>query len=669
MSNRLKILPLLILTSSTGCSEKNINLQQELEKRLAGNASGTANPSPATATPDTPSAPGSIPEQNNPTAPPAQSPNPGSPLVVSVSGPSSVAAGEAASIDFEVQRAPSDPQRALQADFNGTLRLKIPATLYGESLVRIEGGRGKTILRSTLVQTSQIEFVSLTPSSSSTATIELPPPHTLSVRAGAEAKIRFNTPAMVRPGECSKALSVTFVDPFNNPTALTQTRNFKLKVSGIDLEFFEDATCEKELALQPFWPAAKGTAELRFFVKAPRSGVGEIQVSDRTPAEASPAPLASVENTLALIPTIGQLHEGRYQHGANRLLDGRILVSGGMRSPFESTPSSELYHPQTGEWERSGKLWDARSQHTSTLLKDGRVIVTGGRKLFQSGSTISYLDLSTTEIYDPATGTWRPGPNMPEPRVGHRATLLPDGRLLILGGTFTLQRALMEPSHALLLDVETGIWTQFAPPAPSTHLADLGVLQDGRPYALLRGINGIAGSLLTFDPQAAVEGAGAKIWTQVMKLPEALDRVTFNPIGKGRYLILGTPLREGYQAHGAWIWNALAGPPASRPSPTPEPSFVRAKVPQGGLRSPRQMVRLSTGELLMARESSTGAPYGSAIGRVEIYQPGTGQWREAQDSRLTTRLHSLTALDDGEALLAGGDWNGPEASKWTRVLK
>ena len=42
---------------------------------------------------------------------------------------------------------------------------------------------------------------------------------------------------------------------------------------------------------------------------------------------------------------------------------------------------------------------------TATLLADGRVLVTGG-------GSYSGNDVKTTELYNPATNTWSPGPDV-----------------------------------------------------------------------------------------------------------------------------------------------------------------------------------------------------------------------------------------------------------------
>src|SRR5207244_7318455 len=76
----------------------------------------------------------------------------------------------------------------------------------------------------------------------------------------------------------------------------------------------------------------------------------------------------------------------------------------------------------------AGRLAHARQGHTGTLLLDGRIIVTGG--LTSRGSDAFY----SAEIYDPATNSWTSAADMPNGRVNHTATLLPSGKVLLAGG-------------------------------------------------------------------------------------------------------------------------------------------------------------------------------------------------------------------------------------------
>jgi N-acetylneuraminic acid mutarotase len=80
-----------------------------------------------------------------------------------------------------------------------------------------------------------------------------------------------------------------------------------------------------------------------------------------------------------------------------------------------------------------------RIGHTATVLGDGRVLVTGGLANYQGADTQLAAALSTAqntgEVYNPATGTWTPiGNAMSSVRSGHAAVREADGRVLLISG-------------------------------------------------------------------------------------------------------------------------------------------------------------------------------------------------------------------------------------------
>jgi hypothetical protein len=72
-----------------------------------------------------------------------------------------------------------------------------------------------------------------------------------------------------------------------------------------------------------------------------------------------------------------------------------------------------------------------RESHTATVLKDGKVLITGGHKDRRANVTI----YRSSEIYDPAKKIFVPTGDLTVKRHKHEATLLADGRVLILGGS------------------------------------------------------------------------------------------------------------------------------------------------------------------------------------------------------------------------------------------
>ena len=129
----------------------------------------------------------------------------------------------------------------------------------------------------------------------------------------------------------------------------------------------------------------------------------------------------------------GDMTEPYYGHTATLLLDGTVLVAGGDAPSgpgARAWPHAEVYDPATGTWEAVATMVTPRLEHTATLLPDGRVLVSGGRL---DGGPESAL-LYEAELYDPVTRTWAAIGDMIQARSGHTATLLSDGRVLVVGG-------------------------------------------------------------------------------------------------------------------------------------------------------------------------------------------------------------------------------------------
>lgn len=136
---------------------------------------------------------------------------------------------------------------------------------------------------------------------------------------------------------------------------------------------------------------------------------------------------------------VGKLTQGRYRHTATLLESGRVLIAGGFGgSPARIVNSlqerstvaeAELYDHLTGVFNNSGKLVVPRAIHTATLLKNGKVLVVGG----QNNGVV----LSHAEVYDPTSSAFSETGRLANERQFHTATLLKSGKVLIVGGMGT----------------------------------------------------------------------------------------------------------------------------------------------------------------------------------------------------------------------------------------
>jgi hypothetical protein len=129
----------------------------------------------------------------------------------------------------------------------------------------------------------------------------------------------------------------------------------------------------------------------------------------------------------------GSMATRRDFHTATLLSSGKVLVLGGNASLF-SLSSGELYDSASNGFAASGNLQAGREFHTATLLPNGNVLVTGGTDWFPGPDSPEATPLAKVELFDPNSASSKLIRAMGSARRGHTATLLPDGRVLVVGG-------------------------------------------------------------------------------------------------------------------------------------------------------------------------------------------------------------------------------------------
>ena len=326
-----------------------------------------------------------------------------------------------------------------------------------------------------------------------------------------------------------------------------------------------------------------------------------MDVAEPTAGPTSP-PAAGVGGNWIPTETMGTPRVG---HTAVRLLDGRVLVVGGQASDGADLTSAELYDPASGTWSATGSMANPLGVFPATLLRDGKVLV--GDVTHGAGN-----DRYGAELYDPAAGTWSPTGSLATGEFDHAATLLNNGMVLVSG----------DPSQRY--DPDTGTWSSTGRMVTPrwNHTATL--LPDGKVLAVGGEFPSIKAEL--YDPDTGT-------WTATADMLEKHQSHDGDGIGvvllnDGTVLLAGRGSAELYDPT-TGVWTATRGQPTLN-----TPYSTATLLPDGTV--------LMTPSQWMADPGDFG----------ELYDPTTGSW--AQTGSMPFRSPgTATLLRDGTVLLAG----------------
>ena len=171
---------------------------------------------------------------------------------------------------------------------------------------------------------------------------------------------------------------------------------------------------------------------------------------------------------------VGSMTRPRYEHATTLLQSGKVLIVGGNAEMPPTEPgvpfrpnglvSAEVFDPETGVSTPTGNMTASRWDDHGILLPDGRALIVSGilnipiekydphSGRFDSAADAPWSSGTTTAtllpngevfltsflqagVFDPTKGTFSATFRMYPTRVGHSATLLKDGRVLIVGGS------------------------------------------------------------------------------------------------------------------------------------------------------------------------------------------------------------------------------------------
>ncbi|TQF17795.1 kelch-like protein [Myxococcus llanfairpwllgwyngyllgogerychwyrndrobwllllantysiliogogogochensis] len=158
--------------------------------------------------------------------------------------------------------------------------------------------------------------------------------------------------------------------------------------------------------------------------------------------------------TVARWDATGSMLTTRAGYTALLLPSGKVLVAGGYNGIGSTMASAELYSPDTGAWSAAGTMSRGRISHSMTMLPSGKVLVVGGLPTTHGGNGLREADL-----YDPQTNVWTAVASMTFERKSHTATVLPSGKVLVVGGAVEATGGGRIPE---LYDPETNSWVPVA---------------------------------------------------------------------------------------------------------------------------------------------------------------------------------------------------------------
>ncbi|MBN1207309.1 MAG: kelch-like protein [Myxococcaceae bacterium] len=277
-------------------------------------------------------------------------------------------------------------------------------------------------------------------------------------------------------------------------------------------------------------------------------------------------------------------------------------------------------------WAAVAPLISARDNHTATLLPSGKVLVVGG--LFNS------TKLASAELFDPATSSWSSAGSMAGARSGHTATLLSSGKVLVVGG-----QGASAPMGELY-DPATNSWSPAGSSTLSRYSHTATLLSSGKVLVA------VSTSAELYDP-------ATNSWSTASPMISPRLEHTAILLSSGKVLVSG-----GHHSPNYYASAELYDPATNSWSPAGSmPAF----------RYQHAAALLPSGKVLVSGGFSTGpSPTASAL----LYDPASNSWSPAGSMSAFRYNHTAALLSFGKVIVAGGvgqsiDLYDPATNSWS----
>jgi hypothetical protein len=264
----------------------------------------------------------------------------------------------------------------------------------------------------------------------------------------------------------------------------------------------------------------------------------------------------------------------------------------------------------------------ARASHTETVLPNGKVLLIGG-------------GTATAEIFDPNSESFSATGSMETVRNQHTATLLQNGKVLVTGGTDAGGEVL---ATAELFDPATNTFTATSNMEIGRFFHAAVQLADGR--VLVTGGTDSSGAVLSpaevFDPKTNTFTA-----TNDMSVGRYAHTITL--LTTGKVLLTGGLTSTGFATATAEIFDPTSGGFTSTGAmPVAVYEHVATLLNDGS-------VLITGGQLL---NPTINGFFGAAS--AELFDPTTARFSSTHDMNSAHASHIAAILDDGRVLVAGG---------------
>ncbi|MFO7532974.1 MAG: kelch repeat-containing protein [Candidatus Limnocylindrales bacterium] len=281
-------------------------------------------------------------------------------------------------------------------------------------------------------------------------------------------------------------------------------------------------------------------------------------------------------------------------------------------------------HPDNGAFEPAGTVKSGLLGHVATTLPDGRVLIVGGEG--RRGT------LDSARVWDPSTASSRKSGPLNEARTLAAGVTLTDGRVLIVGGEG--RRELV--ATAELWDPVSGTFSLAGELEEARVRADAIVLGDGRVAVIGGSGSGDVRRIEVWDPQVAgFRTAGV--------MPESRMGHASVLLSDGRVLITGGESERG-PLDTALLWDPASG------DVTEAGQMLVDRYDHSATLLPDGRV------IIIGGWTKRGTVVTAA---AEIWDPVTNTFVPAGSMAERRAWHTATPLPDGRVLVVGGgDYHG-----------